>query len=506
MSKLPELPAGWAHCSFGSIARIRNGYAFKSSSFKKVKSSESDVPLIRQSQLGSEKVDLSQAVYLDESFAEEYQGFLVLKGDVLIGLSGSIGKLSIYLEDFPALQNQRTGLVEQHGTKQLSNKYFWLFLSTIEKKLLSEGKGVGVQNVSGKDIEALDFALPPLNEQRRIVAKIEELFSELEKGVESLKTAREQLKVYRQSVLKAAFEGRLTENWRKEHAGELESANELLARIKAEREALSADRQAAIRRKKPKELPPLTVDELADLSDLPDGWGWTKLGQGIEEPAYGTSKKCSYESDGIGVLRIPNIVNGFVDASDLKFAMFEDREVAQYKLSAGDLLTIRSNGSVSLVGKCALIRENDEKHLYAGYLIRIRPLKNVFDGAFLFYAMSSLSLRSQIEFKAKSTSGVNNINSNELKALVLPCCSLEEQHQIVQEIESRFSVVEKMEQTIEESLQKAEALRQSILKRAFEGKLVPQDPTDEPASELLARIRAEREAASAAPKRGRKTA
>jgi len=382
-----------------------------------------------------------------------------------------------------------------------------------------------LRNLKFNDYIGIGIPFPPLNEQHRIVAKIEELFSELEKGVESLKAAREQLKVYRQSVLKAAFEGRLTESWRKELADELESASELLARIKTEREARYearlAEWQQAVnaweaeggkasgtkkptKPKMPKELPPLTADELADLPALPKGWGWIKLGEGIEEPAYGTSKKCDYESDGIGVLRIPNIANGFIDDSDLKFATFDEREVAQYKLCAGDLLTIRSNGSVSLVGKCALIRDKDEKFLYAGYLIRIRPLRGIFKGSFLYYVLSSSALRSQIEFKAKSTSGVNNINSNELKALVLPACSLGEQHQIVQEIESRFSVVEKMEQTIEESLQKAEALRQSILKRAFEGKLVPQNPDDEPASELLARIRAEREAASHIPKRGRK--
>ncbi len=99
-------------------------------------------------------------------------------------------------------------------------------------------------HVTKGKFEATGVALPPLNEQHRIVAKIEELFSELEKGVESLKAAREQLKVYRQSVLKAAFEGKLTENWGKAHAIELESASELLARITAEREARYAARLA----------------------------------------------------------------------------------------------------------------------------------------------------------------------------------------------------------------------------------------------------------------------
>ncbi len=290
----------------------------------------------------------------------------------------------------------------------------------------------------------LPILIPPLPEQQRIVARIEELFSSLDKGIESLKTAQQQLKVYRQAVLKWALEGKLT------------------------------------------------CPDVKD-GEMPQGWEKMNLGMVIEQPKYGTSKKCSYNLKGKGVLRIPNISNGLIDDSDLKYAEFDSDEIETYRLKEGDLLTIRSNGSVDLVGKCARINKKDKDYLFAGYLIRLRPIKGKMLSKYLLHVLASIDLRVQIETKAKSTSGVNNINSDELKSLVIPICPLPDQHAIVAEIESRLSVCDKIEESIEESLKQAEALRQSILKKAFEGKLVPQDPNDEPASKLLERIKAERE-------------
>lgn len=278
-------------------------------------------------------------------------------------------------------------------------------------------------------LEKAEIPLPPLTEQQRIVAKLEELFSELDEGLASLKTAAQQLKTYRQAVLKWAFEGKLTND----HVNE---------------------------------------------GELPAGWKWVKLGEVIEKPKYGTSKKCDYKFQGKAVLRIPNIGNGLIDNSDLKFAQFDQSEVETYSLQEGDLLTIRSNGSVDLVGKCALITKRDEGYLYAGYLIRLRPLKNILNPKYLLNVLSSSPLRNQIESKAKSTSGVNNINSDELKSLIIPLCPLEEQHRIVQEIESRLSVCDKLEETLAAALRQAEALRQSILKQAFAGKLVAPKESD----------------------------
>lgn len=278
-----------------------------------------------------------------------------------------------------------------------------------------------------------EFLIPPQNEQKRILAKLEQLLTDLDKGIEYLETAKQQLKVYRQAVLKWAFEGKLTNSF---------------------------------------EIPLVTLSEV------------------IEPPKYGTSKKCDYNTAGKGVLRIPNIGNGHIDSSDLKFALFEEDEEKPYVLLPGDILTIRSNGSVDLVGKCALITEKDKDFLYAGYLIRLRPKVDKILPKYLLSVLSSHDLRIQIESKAKSSSGVNNINSDELKSLIIPFPSKCVQEMILKEIESRLSVCDKIEETIESSLQQAEALRLSIIKKAFEGKLVPQDPNDEPAERLLERIRA----------------
>ena len=347
-----------------------------------------------------------------------------------------------------------------------------------------------------QDIEKSDIVIPPKLEQKAIVAKIEQLFSELDNAVANLKTAKAKLKIYRQAVLKKAFEGELTKEWREKQTN-LPTADELLEQIKKEREVhykqqLEEWKQAVkdgIKQTKPKKQKELNI-ELNKIT----------LGSLIEEVKYGTSKKCDYGIDGTGVLRIPNIADGYIDNTDLKFAKFSNEEITQYKLKTGDILIIRSNGSVKLVGKPALINENDTKYLYAGYLIRLRPYQTILNSKYLYYQLISHELRKQIEEKAKSTSGVNNINSGEIESLLLSIQSLEEQNQIVQEIESRLRVCDKIEETIETSLAKSEALRQSILKKAFEGKLlslqelenIKNHPEYESAETLLENIKRER--------------
>ena len=370
--------------------------------------------------------------------------------------------------------------------------------------------GVSYPAVKDEQVRDQPLWLPPLGEQHRIVAKIEELFSELDKGIESLEAARAQLKVYRQAVLKHAFEGKLTAQWREENKDKLETAEQLLVRVGRKRKARYDEQlkewKSAVKtweeggnygRKPPrppklKEIPSVTRSEFEALPCLPAGWTYLRLGIVIDTPRYGTSKKCDYEYEGTGVLRIPNIVHGVVDSSDLKGAKFDDAEQRQYGLSSGDILVIRSNGSISIVGRCALVSKAEERYLYAGYLIRVRSNLVTLQSEYLFSLLSSHLIRTQIEHKAKSTSGVNNINSGEIQSLVIPYCSLHEQRMVVEYLSKRLSALAVAEAEIDTQLLKADALRQSILKKAFSGELVEQDPNDEPASVLLERIKAEK--------------
>jgi type I restriction enzyme, S subunit len=352
-------------------------------------------------------------------------------------------------------------------TSKLVNMKFVFYCMQVNKIRSDTHKRYWISTFAKKK-----FLLPPLVLQNTILTKIENLFTSLDKGIADLKKVQEQLKIYRQAVLEKAFEGKLSE----------------LGFV-----GLKDDRMT--------ENEKILQSNNPNSNNLPTGWKWMKLGEVIEQPKYGTSKKCTYKNSGIGVLRIPNIVNGIIDATDLKYADFSKEEIETYALKDGDILTIRSNGSVDIVGKCALISKNDEGFLFAGYLIRLRPNQKIITPKYLLHILGSHNLRVQVELKAKSTSGVNNINSGEIQSLQISLpTSLNVQKKIIQQIESRLSVCDKLEQSITESLEKAEALRQSILKKAFEGKLLTeaeiekckQEADYEPASVLLERIKKEK--------------
>ncbi len=357
--------------------------------------------------------------------------------------------------------------------------------------------------VNFKQIGNFRVLVPPREEQGRIVEKIEALFDEIDRGVESLRAAKRRIEQYRQSLLKAAFEGRLTADWRAENPDLLESSTTLLSRIKEKR---LSDYQAALRKwevsvaswkqngsvdkkpAKPKQLRKLSVG-LPDEGNL--GWATVPLGQVVEDPIYGTSKKCGYGTGSTGVLRIPNIRSGHIDSTDLKSADFDDDEKARFSLQEGDILTIRSNGSLSIVGKSAIIQRDQAEHLFAGYLIRLRPIAQLLAPMYLRFVLMEPQTRVQIEAKAKSTSGVNNISARELQEILVPFCSLVEQVEVIQILDNRLDAANRLEAEIDSSLACADALRQSVLKQAFSGNLVPQDPGDEPASVLLERTKTE---------------
>ena len=339
--------------------------------------------------------------------------------------------------------------------------------------------------------------LPPLPEQRRIVAEIEKQFTRLDASVDGLKRAQANLKRYRTSVLKAACEGKLvpTEAELARVEGRYyEPADRLLERILTERRAQWESQEK--RRGKYKEP---VAPETSDLSELPEGWTWTTVDQIVTESEYGTSVKCSYEADGHPVVRIPNIVAGEIDLTDIKYATQPFKFDSTKALNVGDVLMCRTNGSVKLIGRTAVVKAQMEPdYAFASYLLRFRFWeKRILPLWFHTFASSEYG-RSFIEGRAASSAGQHNVSLRLIHSMTLALPPLPEQHRIVAEVERHLSVIQKAEAVVDASLKRAERLRQSILKQAFAGQLVPQDPYDEPASVLLERIRAEREMAEAA--------
>ncbi|MGO8534169.1 restriction endonuclease subunit S [Rhizobium ruizarguesonis] len=299
--------------------------------------------------------------------------------------------------------------------------------------------GTAQPQITRQNLDPVLFPLPPLAEQKRIVAKLDALSAKSARARTELARIETLVSRYKQAVLSKAFSGELT-------AAEISS------------------------------------------------WALCTLGDLALDVRYGTAEKCTYAPDLTPVLRIPNVANGRIDLSDLKHASFNEKELRKLALVEGDLLVIRSNGSVDLVGRSAIVDSAAANMLFAGYLIRIRlDLTNVLP-LFIQYWMQSFAVRRTIEDAAKSTSGVNNVNSQQLQALQLQLPPLEEQHEIVRRIESTFARIDRLAGEAGRALKLLGKLDQAILAKAFRGELVPQDKNDEPAEKLLERIHAEREA------------
>ncbi|MEO8615782.1 MAG: restriction endonuclease subunit S [Luteolibacter sp.] len=328
------------------------------------------------------------------------------------------------------------------------------------------------------------FILPPfsLAYQRTVVAKIEELFSELDAGIESLKTARAQLKIYRQALLKHAFEGKLTEQWRKDHADQLESADQLLARVTKER--LEASTKEAERPREAEDL------------NIPSWWAIASIDLVTREASIGLVRSAelqNFDGTGVSYIKMDRVnMDGAIDLNPEVYVPCDKNEVIRYQLEKGDIL-FNTRNSVELVGKIGIVSiQPTQPTVFNNNLMRIRVVGSVLP-EFLNYQMCSPEFRARMEKVKKATTSVAAVYGKDLKPLPIVLPSVLEQQEIVRILEEKLSEVVHLQQDIESQLILSEALRQSILKKAFSGQLVAQDPADEPASVLLARIRAERE-------------
>jgi type I restriction enzyme, S subunit len=356
----------------------------------------------------------------------------------------------------------------------------------------------GLAHITKSKFENSLIRLPPLPEQHRIVNKIEELFTKLDAGVELLNKVKIQLKRYRQSALKAAFEGKLTEEWRKQNKGKIEPAEVLLERIETERSKKS--------NRKPKGLDP--TDTLK-LPELPHGWVWVTTAQlaafedrSMTDGPFGSNLKTEhYTSEGPRVIRLQNI--GSCKFINEKAHISQDRflKLKQHAVQGGDIV-IRSLGFPSPTA--CIVPDWVGDAIVKADCFRYKVAKPFIKSNYVLYALNSPITQKRTEALVHGV-GRPRLTLNEVKSIPLPLPPLEEQNRIANELEFRFSVMDEVLSEIESDLKRAQTLRQSILKKAFSGQLVPQDPNDEPASKLLERIKQEKLNKAQAEPKSRKT-
>jgi len=427
-----ELPNTWSWAKSKEIGLVINGDRGKNYPSRQHYIA-SGVPFLSAGNLDEGKIDKTSLNYISEEKYNALNNGKLQKGDIIYCLRGTLGKCAAFdLEERAAIASS---LAILRPSQLINKKYLLYFLQgPFGSKLIKHfDNGTAQPNLSGESFSNYDFPIPPLPEQHRIVAKVEELFSSLDKGIERLKTAQQQLKVYRQAVLKWAFEH------------------------------LNND---------------ASIDEITDNSLI-----------GIVR----SNAELVDAEKGIPYIKMNNVdLNGNVDFEDVVYVTVTEFEKERFLLRKGDIL-INTRNSYELVGKTGIVRDDHTKAVFNNNLLRIR-VKSDYNPLFIAYQLVSPWLRKQMLKEKKATTNVCALYQRDIFPLKVKITNRIEQDKIVSEIESRLSVCDKIEESITTSLQQAEALRQSILKKAFEGKLVEQDPNDEPASVLLERIKAEREA------------
>lgn len=399
---------------------------------------------------------------------------------------------------------------------RLAIRYLYWF--SIATKFDVDARASVVPSIRKSDIGNLPLPLPPAAEQTRIVEKLEELLSDLDAGVAELKAAQKKLVQYRQSLLKAAVEGALTAEWRTTNLPK-ETGAQLLQRILIERRARWEAKQLAKFKEQGKappkdwrnKYPEPVKPDTSDLPELPNGWFYCHLEAFIQSDKTGTKtgpfgsllKKYEHKKTGVPVIGIENIDRmKFISGSKIHISPEKAEELRDYDLLPGDVVISRSG----TVGEVCVIPDDLGDARFSTNIMRVRLENRIIEPKFFCLLLNgSPYVLSQIR-ELCSGSTRDFLNTEILKKLIFPVPPILEQTAILNLLNLNLDAVEDQNHALFTSLKQSAAQRKNILKAAFSGQLVPQDPNDEPASVLLERIRAERATQEKAPKsRGRKS-
>ncbi len=414
---MAKLPQGWVECQLGEVFETSSGGTPKRGNSEYYQNGT--IPWLKSGELNN-SIIYSAEEFITEEGLNNSSAKIFPKGSLLIALYGAtVGKLGIL--DFDSATNQAVCCIYQNTYYNRDFLFYYLLLK--KEYLVNQGKGGAQPNISQEIVKSLLIPFPPLNEQRRIVEKIESEFAKIDEGLEHLENAKEQIKQYRQSVLKSAFS----------NCSSYIKVGELCEVVRG-----GSPRPAGDEKYYNGHIPFLKVADITkDNNKYLNEYTYTIKEAGLKKTRLVNANTLLLSNSG-ATLGVPKICT---------FA------------------TTFNDGIAAFLG---LSNETLDFHYYY-WLSKTKELRCINQGA-----------------------AQPNLNTDIIKEQLIPNLNKFEQKEIVKEIEKRFAVADEVEKVVEQNIEKAKQLKQSILKKAFEGRLVPQDPTDEPASILLEKIKQER--------------
>ncbi len=427
-----KVPGNWCWTALKHISsHISDG------SHNPPKDSGKGIPLLSATNIHDHLIDIDSAVrwITEDQWTIENQRTKIETNDVLLTIVASIGRTAVVKNEQFALQRSVAVIKPKINSEFLS---YYFETPYIQQFMLDNAKGTAQKGFYLNSLAELFCCVPPLAEQQRIVDRIESLFAKLDEAKQKVQDALDSFETRKAAILHKAFTGELTAQWRKEHGVGMES------------------------------------------------WDNTTLSKIVIGFKYGTSEKSDYSYKGMPVFRIPNITDDGLSFEDLKFLSHKDIS-DENQIHENDILIVRSNGSRELVGKSVLVPQLDREYAYASFLIRIQPLESVVPNYLVMY-LNSTDARMQMFKKAKSSAGINNINSKELGAILINLPSFSEQAEIVRILDNLLAKEQLAKEAAERVLEQIDLIKKAILARAFRGELGTNDPGEESAVELLKQV------------------
>ena len=409
--------------TLGDVATYINGRAFKPQEWE-----TSGRPIIRIQNLTNSTQECNRTT---KQFEEKYR---ISDGDLLFAWSASLGAHIWHGED---------GWLNQHIFKVIPNEsidkiYLYYYLLYVVDQLYAKTHGSGMVHITLKPFKSTRIMLPELNEQRRIVDRIESLFAKLDEAKEKAQAVVDSFETRKAAILHKAFTGELTAKWREEHDVGMESWK---------------------------------TRELAECFEIVSGIQKTPARSPKDNP--------------VPYLTVANVYRGRIDLSDIRYFEVTSKEIEKLKLQDKDILIVEGNGSGNEIGRCAMWHNELPLCIHQNHIIRMRRKTADILPEYALHYLNSEAGKSIMRERSKTTAGLFNLSAGKIKTIPLPMASLDEQSEMIHLIDSLLEKEQQAKEVAEAVLDQIDLMKKSILARAFRGELDTNDPNEESAVGLL---------------------